>query len=136
MELPEEMARRLEAWARAYRNGPAEYRFPSDPAGEFFPPDLDASAALIRQQAAEIEQLREALKPFSTTCSAIETQGERGTWISSFADKGSVSIPAGDIPDDTAVLSVQVEGIGGVYICPLDMSHFRQARSAMEASDG
>jgi hypothetical protein len=51
-KTPAEM---LRSWARAYRIGPKEYRFPSDPEAEFFPVDMEVAAD-------ELERLTEALE--------------------------------------------------------------------------
>jgi hypothetical protein len=55
----------VQGWARAYREGPPEARFPSDPNAEFFPRDMDAVAAKIDSDAKVIAALRKALEPFA-----------------------------------------------------------------------
>ena len=37
----------LRAWATAYRDGPKELRFPSDPEAEFFPVDMERAAKAL-----------------------------------------------------------------------------------------
>lgn len=40
---------KLRAWAKAYRDGPAECRFPSDPNAAFFPVDMEHAADEIER---------------------------------------------------------------------------------------
>ncbi len=53
---------RLRGWAQAYRDGPKEMRFSSDPHGEFFPPDMEAAAAEITRLRKERDEARAALE--------------------------------------------------------------------------
>ncbi len=57
--VPLEIAR---GWATAYREGPRDARFPSDPDAEFFPRDMDLIVAKIEIDAKVIAALREALR--------------------------------------------------------------------------
>lgn len=85
----EECAYILRSWAKAYRDGPAEHRFPSDPHAEFFPGDLDRAAFQMERQADEIEKLRKAVKPFAALADiAARTPGDCvfGTWNVSYSD--------------------------------------------------
>lgn len=52
----------IRSWARAYREGPPEHRFPSDPHAEFFPVDLEAAADAIDALRAELATARAALE--------------------------------------------------------------------------
>lgn len=45
----------LRGWAKAYRKGPAKFRFPSDPHAEFFPRDLDFGADEIERLTATLQ---------------------------------------------------------------------------------
>lgn len=61
-------AETLRAWAKAYREGPASLRFPSDPNAEFFPVDMEAAAdeieRLYKMRDGLVEVLR-AVNPYS-----------------------------------------------------------------------
>jgi hypothetical protein len=51
----------LRAWAKAYLETPA-LRFPSDPDAEFFPRDMEFSAAKIERLTAKNERLRSVIE--------------------------------------------------------------------------
>ncbi len=73
--VPLEIAR---GWATAYREGPRDARFPSDPDAEFFPRDMDLIVAKIEIDAKVIAALREALVPFAKMADQVD-EWRKGT---------------------------------------------------------
>lgn len=69
--LPEEV---LRGWAKAYRDGPAEYRFPSDPNAEFFPQDLEWCASEIDRLRREREEFKNRFVETAHAALAYATQ--------------------------------------------------------------
>lgn len=69
----------LRSWAAAYREAPAEYRFPSDPKAEFLPPDLDVAAD-------EIERLRTQIAEALEFTADFDADDTDRTILRSYAD--------------------------------------------------
>jgi hypothetical protein len=62
----------LRQWAKAYRNGPRELRFPSDPDAEFFPCDMEKVATAIDALTARVKELEEDFAKLSEMAKTSE----------------------------------------------------------------
>ncbi|WP_157961938.1 hypothetical protein [Acuticoccus kandeliae] len=79
----------------------------------------------------------ETLRPFATFCAQLERQGKNGTWLGSELDNYEtevvVHVPRSDgppqaLPDDLAIISVQVEKGVGQAMTEITMGDLRALR--------
>ncbi len=73
----------VRGWAAAYRQGPRDARFPSDPDADFFPHDMDMVAAKIESDAKVIAVLRKAL----------EFYADPAAWKTKYDPHNDIQIP-------------------------------------------
>lgn len=71
--------RLLRGWAKGYREGKREHRFPSDPDGEFFPVDLDYAANVISALALPDPVAGEAINILEAAAQICEANDVPGT---------------------------------------------------------
>ncbi len=67
----------VHGWAKAYREGPREARFPSDPDAEFFPRDMDAIAVKIESDAKVIAGWQDTALAIRDAAIALEATGNK-----------------------------------------------------------
>lgn len=144
---PEEI---LQRWADAYREGPAEHRFPSDPDAEFFPVDMERGAqalAALREQNEKLkaerkivadnlacgpanivewsEKVRRALEELDYQNEQIEKMQSA---LGPFADVDGVG---NEDFDDKTTATVEV---GRLIYYGLTLGDFRRARAALPST--